>query len=131
LQLASQSPGIFVSDELVGYRISEGSMSMDPVSMTRSTMIVIDEMRRLGPKVAPWHYWHSRTTIHIGMFYRWIYAGRVGAAFLCLLRAYLANPFWFTNRDARGFLLKQLLPHLAKRLHTGVAFWRRNNEANP
>jgi len=115
LRLAAQVPGIAIPDELVGYRHRPGSMSMDPVAMTRSTMIVIDEMRRTGPRIAPWNFWHARTTIHIGMFYRWIYAGRPLSAMWCFAQAYLANPLWFTQRGPRDFLFKELMPHLMKR----------------
>jgi glycosyltransferase involved in cell wall biosynthesis len=121
LQLAALAPGIAISDELVGYRQLPGSMSMDPVSMTRSTMFVIDEMRRRGPKVAPWHVWHARTTVHVGLFYRWIYAGRWGGAVWCLLRAYGANPLWFTQTGPRQFLTRELIPHVFKRLARSFA----------
>ena len=118
LQLAAKTPAVAVPDELIGYRVMPGAMSMDPVSMTRSTMLVIDELRRSGPQIAPWHYWHARTTIHIGMFYRWVYAGRWDGALWCFAKAYLANPLWFTQQDARDFLLRTLLPHLFERLVT-------------
>jgi glycosyltransferase involved in cell wall biosynthesis len=116
LQLAAKTPAVAIPDELIGYRVTPGAMSMDPASMTRSTMLVIEEMRRSGPQVAPWHYWHARTTIHIGMFYRWVYAGRWDGALWCFAKAYLANPLWFTQHDARDFLFKTLIPHLFKRL---------------
>lgn len=116
LKLAAKGTVIALPKELIGYRDMPNSMSMDPVTMTRSTMLVIDEMRRFGPRLPPWHFWHARTTVHIGLFYRWIYAGRWGGACLCLIRAYLANPLWFTQRDARDFLFSELGPHVFSRL---------------
>jgi hypothetical protein len=115
LQLAAKRPGLVIADELIGYRRSRGSMSMQPASMTRSTMIVLDEMRRHGPRIAPWNFWHARTTIHIGMFHRWLHAGQWTGAMTCLLRAYLGNPLWIMQQDARHFLFRELLPHLLRR----------------
>jgi hypothetical protein len=115
LTLAARHPGLSLADELIGYRQLANSMSGDPTTMTRSTMIVIDEMRRVGPRIAPWHVWHARSTIHIYMFYPWIYAGRPMQALRGLVAAYVFNPLWFTQKETRDFLFRQLIPHLLSR----------------
>jgi len=116
LQLAAKGRGTALADRLIGYRQTPDTMSMNPVAMTRSTMFVLKEMRRAGPRVAPWHFWHARTTIHIGLFYRWLRAGRTLGAAWCLVRAYVGNPLWFQHEDARDFLLRTLTRRILKRL---------------
>lgn len=116
LQLSARHPGIFIEDALVGYRAMPDSLSMDPVTMTRSIMAVIDEMRRCGPRIAPWHFWHARTNMHIYLFYRWLKRDLRAGALLCLVRAYVANPLWFAQENARDFLFTTVLPSAFRRL---------------
>ncbi len=116
LQLAAQRPGVAVEHALIGYRQVGDSMSGNLDSMSRSALLVIDEMRRKGPRVAPWNFWHARSTIHIWMFYPWAYAGRWGKATGALASAYLFNPLWFTQRSMRDFLFRELAPHALKRV---------------
>lgn len=117
LKLAAQGPGVSLSEELIGYRQMAESMSGNPATMSRSALLVIEEMRRSGPKIAPWHFWQARTSIHTWMFYPWIYAGRWREALGCLARAYILNPLWFMEKEPRDFLFRGLIPHVI--IHVG------------
>ena len=108
LHLASAAPGIIIRDPLVGYRISESSMSTKPVSMTRSVLRVIEIMRKSGPALAPWHFWAARTNVLSWLLPRWYHAGDWRGVIRCVAGAYLANPLWFTEDIARRTLVTAL-----------------------
>jgi hypothetical protein len=108
LRLARMAPGVAVVDPLIGYRVSSAGMSKDLEPMMRSVLLVIEEMRRLGPRIGPWNYWAARSSMLIWLMPHCIEARQWRRVAQCLAIAYLANPLWFTQEVAWRMLYRIL-----------------------
>lgn len=108
LLLAARGRVVHVPEKLVLYRISLDSMSYKLTVMRRSVLKVIDDMRRHGPRLPPWTYWHARTLILVWILPRALQAKDWREAAHMAARAYLLNPFWWVNPEPR-YLIKRVL----------------------
>jgi glycosyltransferase involved in cell wall biosynthesis len=120
LTLAASGRVIYVPAPTVRYRISHSSMSRDPSMMRRSAMMVIDHMRRHGPRLTPWTYWHARTLILVWMLPRTLQANQWREALRMFVRAYVLNPLWWVHAEPRKLIRRIGTEGLARLL----GFWR-------
>jgi predicted ferric reductase len=95
-------------------------MSRDPSMMRRSAMMVIDHMRRHGPRLTPWTYWHARTLILVWMLPRTLQANQWREALRMFVRAYVLNPLWWVHAEPRKLIRRIGTEGLARLL----GFWR-------
>jgi len=77
--------------------------------MTRSCLLVLDDIRRTGPRLPRRHYWRARTLLLLWYAPRWWRDGDILGLLRCLALAYLCNPLWPLERDARAFLARPFL----------------------
>jgi glycosyltransferase involved in cell wall biosynthesis len=118
LRLASKEPGVAINDSLIGYRQTPAGMSQNLEAMTRSVLLVIEDMRRIGPSISHWNYRAARGSILIWIVPRWIKARCWRRTARCFFEAYLANPLWVTQgvawrllfRIARKVMVRSWLP---------------------
>jgi len=118
LELAAQAPAVVTPMPLVGYRRTETSLSGDPLLQARSSMIVLDDMRRRFPQTARQHLRDARTDFLVWVLPQWARRGD----WLSVLRygalAYLANPLSLRSAQARHLLSRALRGLLGRRTPT-------------
>lgn len=122
LQLTAVAPAIVLPEFLVGYRLSERSLSAVPDKQTQSLLIVLDDIRKEFPKVAPHHFWIARTDFLTWLLPRWASKGAMSDVIRYACLAYLGNPFWMLNPRARRLaleparsLVRRLVPRLKRK----------------
>jgi glycosyltransferase involved in cell wall biosynthesis len=130
LTLASRAPGLSIVDQLIGYRYSPSAMSTNLEQMTASVLLVIEEMRRLGPKIPVWNYWAARGSMFIWLLPSCIYARQWRQVFRCLVEAYLWNPFWFAQPAAWKMLHRILRKVLIRSWLKRPSVWHENIAAS-
>ena len=108
LRLASRAPGVAINDCLIGYRVTSAGMSKNLEPMMKSVLLVIEDMRGLGPRIGLWNYWAARSSMMIWLVPHWIKIRHWRRAGYCLARAYLGNPLWFTQEAAWTLLYRIL-----------------------
>jgi glycosyltransferase involved in cell wall biosynthesis len=106
LRLASKAPGVAINDSLIGYRVSSAGMSKNLEPMMKSVLLVIEDMRRSGPRIGLSDYWAARSSMLIWLVPRWIEIGEWRRVGHCLAGAYLKNPLWFTQEVAWRLLYR-------------------------
>lgn len=99
LTLAARGRVVHVPAPTVRYRISQDSMSHLVPVMRRGALMVIEHVRRHGPRLAPWTYWHARTLILVWMLPRALQARQWREAAGLAFRAYVLNPVWWVNPE--------------------------------
>lgn len=104
LTLAARGRVVHVPAPTVRYRISQDSMSHEVPVMRRGALMVIEHVRRHGPRLAPWTYWHARTLILVWMLPRALQAHQWREALGLALRAYGLNPLWWVNPEPRALI---------------------------
>jgi glycosyltransferase involved in cell wall biosynthesis len=108
LMLASRSTGTSVADPLVGYRDRPDAMSKNLESMRASFLLVIEEMRQIGPRLAAPHFWAARGSMFIWLLPSCILAKRWGHVCRCLFEIYVRNPLWVFQARAWKMLYRIL-----------------------
>ncbi|NEX93042.1 glycosyltransferase family 2 protein [Caulobacter sp. 17J65-9] len=114
LTLAARGQVVHVPVPTVHYRICRDSMSHAVPIMRRGALMVIAHVRRHGPRMAPWTYWHARTLMMTWMLPRALQAHDWREAAGLAARAYLLNPFWWVNPEPRGLIRRILWAGLRK-----------------
>lgn len=103
LQLAFQHPPILVARYLVGYRLSENSMSqVNPVRNLRSFSVVIDDIRTEFGSIDPRHFKNARTLLNGWLLSSFLRKGEYTILVRLIAQSYLLNPLWFLSRDLRA-----------------------------
>jgi glycosyltransferase involved in cell wall biosynthesis len=117
LRLTSFAPPIVVPHFLIAYRITEGSMSANPMQQTRAVMAVLSDVRKEMPRVAPYHYWAGRTAALVWLLPRWTQSRKWVGALRYMFISYGTNPFWFLDPAARDYLKQVCAALVRKMLH--------------
>ena len=99
LTLAARGRVVFVPAPTVQYRMSSSSLSRAVPTMRRGALMVIDHAHRIGPRLAPWTYWHARTLIMVWMLPRTLQTSQWREALGMVVRAYVLNPLWWVNSE--------------------------------
>ena len=108
LELAALGQPVVTPSFLVGYRRTDRSLSADPMLQARSSLIVLDDLRKRFPKVPRRHFWAARTDFLVWVLPNWARRGDGKALLKYGVLAYLANPFWIASPQARHLLSRML-----------------------
>jgi glycosyltransferase involved in cell wall biosynthesis len=114
LELTAEAPAVVVPKFLVGYRRTNDSLSADPMVQARSSLLVLDDMRRKFPDIPARHFWAARTDFLVWVLPHWARRRDYRALLKYGALAYLANPLWPASRQARHFLYSRLRSRLGR-----------------
>lgn len=101
LLLTARAPAAVVPERLVGYRISNASMSRrDPERQLRAALAVLSDVSQDLPQVTPQQYRRARTRSIAWQLPGCLAASSKVTVMKLLALAYLRNPFWFLDGAA-------------------------------
>ena len=103
LQLAARHPPTLVARYLVGYRLSETSMSQaNPARQLRAINAVMADVRKEFGTMEPRHFRNARTLLNGWLIPAFLRNGEYATLLRLLAQSYLLNPLWFLSRDLRA-----------------------------
>jgi len=120
LLVAARGDALVVPLFLVGYRRTPNSLSADALGQARSSLIVLSDIRRLFPRVARRHFWAARTDFLVWLLPIMVRKRNIRSVIRYGAMAYVANPLWPTQPQARMFW-SLLAARLLRRAHAGPA----------
>lgn len=102
LQLAAENPPVLVPRYLVGYRVTEGSMSQgNPTAQLRAVRTVIADIRLQFPDTPAWCFANARTVLNGWLIPGFLRQAQYATVLRLLFESYALNPLWFTMRELR------------------------------